>query len=197
MTTRSNYQSYQDWQQFYQKNCGTYSTLVVIPANLCSKQDIYSVVDFALKQGGLDLFYPFAAFSQLGKMFQIESKQERAFRLMTTNITRLVGKIAEYNAKNPGNYTRCVLPFSPNVGIFGNDGMYGESKIAMLAIMNKLKAEGYSPNTSAICTEIGWTRSSLMADHNLVAQGIEQQGVTTFETKEMALLCIASAEFKR
>ena len=72
------------------------------------KQDIYSVVNF-IEKGSLDLLYPFAAFSQLGKMFQIESKQERAFRLMTTNVTRLIGKIAEYNHKNSGNYTRCLL----------------------------------------------------------------------------------------
>ena len=193
-TSRSNHKSYKDWQLFYQKNCGVNSSLIVIPANLCSKQDIYSVVNFILKKGSLDLLYPFAAFSQLGKMFQIESKQERAFRLMTTNVTRLVGKIAEYNHKNSGNYTRCLLPFSPNVGVFGNDGMYGESKMSMLAIMNKLKSEGYSPNTSAICAEIGWTRSTLMADHNLVAEGIEQKGVFTFDTKEMAFLCIASSE---
>lgn len=191
-TSRANASSYEDWQQFYQSNCGVKSKLVVIPANLCSKLDIYSVVDYVLQESKLDYLFPFAAFSQLGKIYQIESKQERAFRLMSTNVTRLVGKIAEYNQKNPGNYTRCILPFSPNVGVFGNDGMYGESKISMLAIMNKLKAEGFTPNTSAICAEIGWTRSALMADHNLVAQGIEEHGVTTFDTKEMALLCIAS-----
>jgi fatty acid synthase subunit alpha len=188
-TSRAKYDS---WRDLYHANCGKNSSLTVIPSNMCSKQDVASVMKHVLTTGHLDMVFPFAAFTQFGRMSQIGSKQELAYRLMATNVTRLVGAIGAFNRANKGRLTQVVLPFSPNVGVFGGDGLYAESKFSMLAIMNKLKPEGWYPGVSAVAAEIGWTRSTLMAAHNIVAQGIEQNGVVTFDTKEMALLVIAT-----
>ena len=94
-----------------------------------------------------------------------------------------------------------VLPLSPNHGVFGGDGLYAESKLALEALFNKWHSESWSNYLHVVGAVIGWTRgrvvklwlpglnslgTGLMNDNDLLAPGMEEMGVRTFSTREMA-----------
>ena len=117
---------------------GAGSRLVLAPCNGASKRDVDALVRYIYaapkpgkkgKGGGLgldlDFVIPFAAISQVGlDITGIGSRAELAARLMLTNTVRLLGAVAA--AKKERNVTcrpaLCVLPLSPNHGVFGGDG---------------------------------------------------------------------------
>ncbi|GMG39932.1 unnamed protein product [[Candida] boidinii] len=100
------------------------STLVVVPFNQGSKQDVEALVNFIyddVKKGGLgwdlDGIIPFAAIPENG--FQIDtigSKSELAHRIMLTNLLRLLGEVSKQKeARNiQTRPAQCILPLSPN-----------------------------------------------------------------------------------
>jgi 3-oxoacyl-ACP reductase-like protein len=75
-----------------------------------------------------------------------------------------------------GIHTRpahAILPLSPNHGIFGNDGLYAESKLGLHALLHKWRSEAWRPYLSLAGAIIGWTRGTgLMSTNNIVAPGI-------------------------
>ena len=52
--------------------------------------------------------------------------------------------------------------------------------------MNKWSSEGWQPYLSIAACVIGWTRSALMYQNNIVAPGVEELGCRTFGTAETA-----------
>jgi fatty acid synthase subunit alpha len=66
------------------------------------------------------------------------------------------------------------------------DGLYSESKMGCESLVNKWQSEGWSNYLSICACKIGWTRSALMWQNNIVAQGIEEMGCRTFSTLEQA-----------
>jgi fatty acid synthase subunit alpha len=85
-----------------------------------------------------------------------------------------------------------VLPLSPNHGVFGNDGLYAESKLGLEALFNKWTSEGWGDYIVLAGAVIGWTRGTgLMAGNNVAAEGVEGFGCRTFSTPEMALNIVA------
>jgi fatty acid synthase subunit alpha len=108
---------------------------------------------------------------------------------MLTNLLRLLGAVKSKKAarKFVTRPTQVVLPLSPNHGIFGNDGLYAESKISLETLFNRWSAESWGEYLCIAGAVIGWTRGTgLMSATNFVAEGLEKLGVRTFSAKEMA-----------
>ncbi|KAL4964260.1 thiolase-like protein [Aspergillus stella-maris] len=88
-----------------------------------------------------------------------------------------------------------ILPLSPNHGVFGGDGLYGESKLALETLFNRWHAgEGWQDYLSICGAVIGWTRGTgLMSQNDAIAEGIEAgEDMRTFSQEEMAyaLVCL-------
>jgi fatty acid synthase subunit alpha len=188
------------YQQIYQAHGSKGSKLILVPFNQGSQQDIESLVDYIYsKQPGigwdLDLIIPFAAISVVGREIdKIDSKSEIAQRIMLTNVIRLLGAIKR--CKEAAGYqtrpTHVLLPLSPNHGVFGGDGLYAESKMALESLFAKWHSENWSNYISICGTSIGWTRGTgLMHQNDTAAEEIEKLGVRTFSRAEMALSILA------
>ncbi|WWC71664.1 uncharacterized protein I206_105622 [Kwoniella pini CBS 10737] len=168
------------------------SKLIVVPFNGASKQDVEALVDYIYSTLQIDLDYiiPFAALPENGREIDgIDDKSELAHRLMLTNLLRLMGAVKSKKAARQfvTRPTQVVLPLSPNHGIFGNDGLYAESKISLETLFNRWSAESWGEYLCIAGAVIGWTRGTgLMSATNFVAEGLEKLGVRTFSAKEMA-----------
>ncbi|TPX18964.1 uncharacterized protein E0L32_011357 [Thyridium curvatum] len=183
------------YQQLYMKNGARGSRLVFVPFNQGSKRDVDSLISYIYdtsKGLGWDLDYivPFAAISENGRdISNIDSVSELAHRVMLTNIVRTLGEVRTQK-RSRGINTRpaqVILPLSPNDGIFGNDGLYSESKLALQSLLNKWRSEDWGDHISICGASIGWTRGTgLMSSNDIVAEGIEEFGVRTFSQEEMA-----------
>ncbi|WP_304441918.1 beta-ketoacyl synthase N-terminal-like domain-containing protein, partial [Mycobacterium sp. 1245499.0] len=93
-----------------------------------------------------------------------------------------------------------VLPGSPNRGMFGGDGAYGEAKSALDALVSRWHAESsWAARVSLAHALIGWTRGTGLMGHNdAIVDAVEEAGVTTYSTDEMAamLLSLCDVESK-
>ncbi|KAI6024835.1 hypothetical protein BKA83DRAFT_685883 [Pisolithus microcarpus] len=87
--------------------------------------------------------------------------------------------------------TQVILPLSPNHGLFGNDGLYSESKISLETLFDRWNSESWGEYL-CLAWRCDWVRNSwtrgtgLMDATNIVAQDVESYGVRTFSAKEMA-----------
>nr|QGW56833.1 fatty acid synthase subunit alpha [Ogataea thermomethanolica (nom. inval.)] len=185
------------YQRMYSRYGASDSTLVVVPFNQGSKQDVKALVEYIYgdnKRGGLqwdlDFVIPFAAIPEMGiEIDGIDSKSELAHRIMLTNLLRLLGEISsQKKLKNiQTRPAQVILPLSPNHGTFGSDGLYSESKLGLETLFNRWHSESWSSYLTICGAVIGWTRGTgLMSGNNIIAQGIEKLGVRTFSQKEMA-----------
>ncbi|KAI2783632.1 putative 3-oxoacyl-synthase [Daldinia loculata] len=187
----------------YQKIFASYgangSKLVVLPCNQGSKQDIENLVAHIYDPVNglgwdLDFIIPFAALPEKGREIDnIDSKSELAHRAMLTNVLRIMGavKLAKESKGSRTRPAQVLLPLSPNHGTFGNDGLYSESKIGLMTLLNKWSSESWSDYLCLCGVIIGWTRGTgLMAANDAIAEEIAKRGVTTFSTEEMGKLII-------
>ena len=85
-----------------------------------------------------------------------------------------------------------VLPGSPNRGMFGGDGAYGEAKSALDAVVSRWNAESsWAQRVSLAHALIGWTRGTGLMGHNdAIVSAVEEAGVTTYSTEEMAAMLL-------
>jgi fatty acid synthase subunit alpha len=72
--------------------------------------------------------------------------------------------------------------------VFGGDGLYAESKLALEALFAKWKSERWSHALALVGAEIGWTRGTgLMNTNDLIADSVEKEvGLRTYSVTEMA-----------
>ncbi|KAI0368773.1 fatty acid synthase [Pilatotrama ljubarskyi] len=187
--SRATVEYYQDiFQRFGSKG----SALTVVPFNQGSKQDVEALVDYIYSTLGLDLDYilPFAAVPENGREIDgIDDKSELAHRIMLVNLLRLLGAVKNKKASRHfvTRPTQVILPLSPNHGLFGNDGLYSESKISLETLFNRWSSESWGEYLCLAGAVIGWTRGTgLMGATNTVAHELESHGVRTFSAKEMA-----------
>jgi fatty acid synthase subunit alpha len=182
------------FQDLYAKYGARGSQLVVVPFNQGSQQDVEALISWIYDKNGLgwdlDHVIPFAAISENGRQIdRIDSRSELAHRLMLTNTVRLLGAIKRQKAE-ANIITRpahVLLPMSPNHGIFGNDGLYAESKLGLHSLLNKWHSENWQDYLLICGVTIGWTRgTALMNDNDIVAEGIEKLGIKTYSQEEMA-----------
>ena len=143
--SRSTVGYYQDiFQRFGSKG----SALTVVPFNQGSKQDVEALVDYIYTTLGLDLDYimPFAAVPENGREIDgLDDKSELAHRIMLVNLLRLLGSVKVKKASRHifTRPTQVILPLSPNHGLFGNDGLYSESKIGLETLFNRWNSESW------------------------------------------------------
>ncbi|RFU28583.1 hypothetical protein B7463_g7751, partial [Scytalidium lignicola] len=183
------------FQMIYARYGARGTQLVVVPFNQGSQQDVASLVSYIYDSVNglgwdLDLIIPFAAIRETGKqMDEIDSISELAQRTMLVNVLRLLGAIKQQKQRT-GSLNRpvqIILPLSPNHGIFGNDGLYAESKLALETLFNKWHTEDWSDYISICGAVIGWTRGTgLMSSNDILSEGIEKLGIRIFSRQEMA-----------
>jgi fatty acid synthase subunit beta len=181
------------FRDVFQTYGGADSQLTLLPFNQGSARDVNGLVAHIYDTLNLDLDFiiPFAAISENGRdITRIDSRSEFAHRMMLTNVLRLLGAVKIQKEKR-GIFCRpafVLLPLSPNHGVFGGDGLYAESKIALETLMNKWHSEGWSDYLCLAGAVIGWTRSTgLMSENDIVAQSLESRhDIRTFSQDEMA-----------
>ncbi|KAI1172084.1 putative 3-oxoacyl-synthase [Nemania sp. FL0916] len=184
---------------FYQKVFATYgvpgSKLVVLPSNQGSSQDVHDLISHIYDPinglgWDLDVVLPLAAVSEKGReMDELDSRSELAHRAMLVNLLRGLGAIKKAKAARGirTRPTQVLLPLSPNMGTFGSDGLYSESKVGLMATLYRWTSESWSEYLSICGVVIGWTRGTgLMEANDGLVQWIEKLGVTTFSINEMA-----------
>jgi fatty acid synthase subunit alpha len=185
------------YRDLYHQRGARGSELVVVPFNGGSSQDVQRLVRFIYddeSKGGLgwdlDHIVPFAAVGEAGRAIDgIDDKSELAHRVMLTNLVKLLGWVKAVKGEKhiTTHPTHVILPLSPNHGVFGKDGLYAESKLALEALLNKWYSEDWSEYLTLCGTVIGWTRGTgLMNNNDLLATGIEADlGIRTFSAAEM------------
>lgn len=147
-TSRYNHASVEFYQSIFQ-TCGSRgSVLTVVPFNQGSKQDVEALVEYIYGTLGLDLDFvlPFAGIPENGREIDgIDDKSELAHRIMLTNLLRLMGAIKTKKASRHfvTRPTQVILPLSPNHGLFGNDGLYSESKISLETLFQRWASESW------------------------------------------------------
>ena len=64
---------------------------------------------------------------------------------MLVNLLRLLGTVKNKKASRQivTRPTQVILPLSPNHGLFGNDGLYSESKISLETLFNRWNSESW------------------------------------------------------
>ena len=187
------------YKSVYRDSGARGSKLTLLPFNQGSKKDcealiehIYSNTKFA---ADLDFIVPFAAISETDREIDaLDGKSELAHRMMLTNLLRLLGYVKQQKEQRGFDTwpTNVILPLSPNHGLFGGDGLYAESKIALETLLNRWYSEDWSQYLTICGAVIGWTRGTgLMSGNNIVAGPIESLNAVTFSQSEMAFNILA------
>ncbi|MDP9805807.1 fatty acid synthase [Trueperella bonasi] len=200
-------------RKLYRENARGDASLWLVPANLSSYRDIDSLVEWIGNPvretvGGQtkekkpamvpDMLFPFAAPRVFGMMDEAGSDTESQARLMLWGLERLLTGLSKIGSDTVvGHRMHAVLPGSPNRGLFGGDGAYGEVKAAFDAIVNKWKVEPWADRVTLAHARIGWVRGTgLMGGNDPLVEAAEAAGVRTWSTDEMAdqLVGLASKE---
>lgn len=181
------------FQRLHREHGATGSALYAYPFNQASRRDCEALVAHVYEGLGMDVdvVVPFAAVPENGRQVtSLDARAELAHRVMLTNTLRIIGAIARAKERRglTAKPAAALLPLSPNHGVFGNDGLYAESKIGLETLLRKWHSEDWAPYITVVGAVIGWTRGTgLMEANNLVAPGVERAGCRTFSTAEMAL----------
>ncbi|KAF8907276.1 fatty acid synthase [Gymnopilus junonius] len=191
-TSSYNRKTVEYYQSIFQSFGSRGSALHVVPFNQASKQDVEALVDYIYVNLGMDLDYilPFAGIPENGREIDgLDDRSELAHRMMLVNLLRILGAVKNKKASRHfvTRPTQVILPLSPNHGLFGNDGLYSESKISLETLFQRWASESWGEYLCLAGAVIGWTRGTgLMAPTNIVAHELESYGVRTFSAKEMA-----------
>ncbi|HZU49833.1 MAG TPA: beta-ketoacyl synthase N-terminal-like domain-containing protein, partial [Mycobacterium sp.] len=192
------------------------AALWVVPANMASYSDIDALVEWVgneqteslgpqsihIKDAQTPtLLFPFAAPRVAGDLSEAGSRAEMEMKVLLWAVQRLVGGLSKIGAERDiASRLHVVLPGSPNRGMFGGDGAYGEAKSALDAVVARWHAESsWAQRVSLAHALIGWTRGTGLMGHNdAIVSAVEEAGVTTYSTDEMAgmLLGLCDVESK-
>lgn len=202
-------------KKLFRLNAAGNAALWLVPANLASYRDVDALVDWigneqvkvvgpnteVIKPAMVpDMFFPFAAPSVRGSMADSGEQFEAQARLLLWSVERAIAGFASL-ADNGAQTKRVhvVLPGSPNRGMFGGDGAYGETKAAFDAIANRWAVEPvWARATSIAHPKIGWVQGTgLMGGNDPLVDAAKESGIRTYTTDEMAdelvALCTADA----
>ena len=164
-TSSYNRKNVEYYQHIYQTYGSSGSSLTVVPFNQGSRQDVDALVDYIYSTLNLDLDYilPFAGIPENGREIDgLDDRSELAHRLMLTNLIRILGCVKTKKASR--NYvtrpTQVILPLSPNHGLFGNDGLYSESKISLETLFQRWASESWGEYLCLAGAVIGYVSLS-------------------------------------
>ncbi|MGA7052321.1 MAG: beta-ketoacyl synthase N-terminal-like domain-containing protein, partial [Mycobacterium sp.] len=184
------------------------ASLWVVAANMASYSDIDALVEWIgneqteslgpqsihIKDAQTPtLLFPFAAPRVVGDMSEAGSRSEMEMKVLLWAVQRLVGGLSKIGAERDiASRLHVVLPGSPNRGMFGGDGAYGEAKSALDAVVSRWHAESsWAARVSLAHALIGWTRGTGLMGHNdAIVSAVEEAGVTTYSTDEMAAMLL-------
>ncbi len=192
------------------------AALWVVPANMASYADVDALTEWVGSEQTENLgpqsihvkdaltptlLFPFAAPRVAGDLSEAGARAELEMKVLLWAVQRLVGGLSKIGAERDiASRLHVVLPGSPNRGMFGGDGAYGEAKSALDAVVARWHAESsWAQRVSLAHALIGWTRGTGLMGHNdAIVGAVEEAGVTTYSTDEMAamLLRLCSVEAK-
>jgi fatty acid synthase len=192
------------------------AALWVVAANMASYSDIDALVEWVgteqteslgpqsihIKDAHTPtLLFPFAAPRVAGDLSEAGSRSEIEMKVLLWAVQRLIGGLSKIGSERDiASRLHVVLPGSPNRGMFGGDGAYGEAKSALDALVSRWHAESsWAARVSLAHALIGWTRGTGLMGHNdAIVSAVEEAGVTTYSTDEMAamLLSLCDVESK-
>ena len=192
------------FRELYRSNARAGAALWVVPANMASFTDVddlaqwitsaqtrtvgstTTVVKPALTPTAL---FPFAAGRVTGDLTDAGSRAEIDTRILLWSVERLIGTLAAQGRDHDiAASLHVVLPGSPNRGMFGGDGAYGEAKAALDAIVAKWRAERtWGARVTLVHAIIGWVRGTgLMGGNDPLVEAVEAAGVRTWTPDDMA-----------
>lgn len=203
-TSRLNSSRVDFYKSLYRTHARGNAALWVVPANMTSYQDVDALVEwigneFTETAGATTtvlkpaltptLLLPFAAPSVMGSMADVGPRAEIEMRVLLWSVEKLISGLGALGSDfNVGSRLHVVLPGSPNRGLFGGDGAYGEAKAALDAVINRWKAEtAWSARVTLVHAIIGWVKGTGLMGHNdPLVEAVEAAGVRTWTTDEMA-----------
>ncbi len=192
------------YKKLYRENARNGAALWVVPANMASYSDIDALIEWVGNEqvdnaGGAKvlvkeamtptLLMPFAAPRVAGDLADAGARAEMEMRVLLWSVERLIGGLSVLGADHDVDAKlHVVLPGSPNRGLFGGDGAYGESKAALDAVVAKWRAEkSWAQRVTLVHALIGWVRGTGLMGHNdPLVEAVEAAGVQTWSTQQMA-----------
>ncbi|MGB5110672.1 MAG: fatty acid synthase subunit beta domain-containing protein [Mycobacterium sp.] len=202
------------YRTLYRDHARFNATLWVVPANMASYSDIDALVEWVgteqtenlgpkaihLKDAlNPTLLFPFAAPRVGGDLSDAGSRSEMEMKVLLWAVQRLIAGLSHLGAERDiASRLHVVLPGSPNRGMFGGDGAYGEAKAALDAVVTRWKAESsWSQRVSLAHALIGWTKGTGLMGHNdAIVGAVEEAGLTTYTTAEMASMLLALCDIE-
>ena len=182
------------YQKLFAAEAGPGAELHIVPFNQASMTDISALISHLEGRGLLpDLLLPFAAIKDLGTLDTLGPRAEVALRAMLLGPERMIGGLAaRFKALGRGDALQVIVPLSPNLGTFGGDGVYAETKAALQTLEAKWHSEhdAWGRHTSLVPVRIGWVRGTALMDANdSAAHHLEDRtGARTWSTEEMGFL---------
>ena len=116
----------------------------------------------------LDYILPFAGIPANGREIDgLDDRSELAHRVMLVNLLRILGAVKNKKASRHfvSRPTRVILPLSPNLGLFGNDGLYSESKISLDTLFQRWASESWGEYLCLAGAVIGYVISPLLTSY--------------------------------
>ncbi|SDS39876.1 type I polyketide synthase [Corynebacterium timonense] len=190
----------------YRDHASAGAALWLVPANLSSYRDIDALTawigaeqretvgnEVRVIKPALTptLAFPFAAPGVSGSLAEVGGNAETQARLLLWSLERTIARLSELAQAAddfPATRTHVVLPGSPNRGIFGGDGAYGEVKAALDAVVNKWSAEtGWPEGVTLAQARIGWVAgTSLMGGNDVLVPSAEKAGIHVWSPEEIS-----------
>jgi fatty acid synthase, bacteria type len=202
------------YRTLYRDHARYGAALWVVAANMASYADIDALVDWVgheqteslgpqsihIKDAQTPtLLFPFAAPRVAGDLTEAGSRSEMEMKVLLWAVQRLIGGLSRIGAERDiASRLHVVLPGSPNRGMFGGDGAYGEAKSALDAVVTRWHAESsWAQRVSLAHALIGWTRGTGLMGHNdAIVTAVEEAGVTTYSTDEMAEMLLGLCDIE-
>ncbi|WP_031511809.1 beta-ketoacyl synthase N-terminal-like domain-containing protein, partial [Corynebacterium glutamicum] len=200
-------------RKLYAANATPNAKLWIVPANMSSYRDVDAVIDWIGNEQRVTvgstvtvtkpaltptLAYPFAAPSVSGTLADAGPQAENQARLLLWSVERTIAGLADLASRGVDGRVHVVLPGSPNRGMLGGDGAYGEVKAAFDAILAKWGSEtGWPQFVSLAQARIGWVAGTgLMGRNDVLIPAAEKLGIHVYTPEEISseLLGLASAE---
>ncbi|QQM68212.1 type I polyketide synthase [Actinomyces weissii] len=198
----------------YRQHASAGARLWILPANLASYRDVDALADWighdqVVTAGGVStlvkealvptLLFPFAAPRVSGSLADAGPAAESQTRLLLWSVERSIAALSAIGTDTHVDHRlHVVLPGSPNRGVFGGDGAYGEVKAALDAVVNRWHAEkAWAQRVTLAHPRIGWVRGTgLMGGNDPLVAAVEAAGVRTWSTQEIAgeLLALCSPQ---
>ncbi len=192
------------YRKLYRTHAVNGAALWIVPANMASFADVDALTEWisaeqtqtragtttVLKPAMTPtLLFPFAAGRVAGDMSEAGSRTEIDMRILLWSVERLITSLSSRGQDHDIDATlHVVLPGSPNRGMFGGDGGYGEAKSALDALVTRWKAEpAWADRVTLSHAIIGWVKGTgLMGGNDPLVEAVEAAGVRTWTPDEMA-----------